>query len=777
MKKTALVLLAGVSALAPAAALAQEAAASVDESEAVAQADVVDDSGAIVVTAQRRSENAQRVPISLTAVTAATLEKATIDNIQSLPRVAPSLFVQRSPQAANTRISIRGIGSAGNAALEPSVGAYVDGIYIPRPGPLLAGLNDLAGIEVLRGPQGTLFGRNAAVGALNIRTNAPTGDFGGSLTLEGGSFGKLRAAGYINLPVADTAATRVAVLYDRSDGFGINLTDNQRFGAAETFSIRGSAKLELSPAIDWIVRGDFQRITGDGLNPVSLMASTLTPTARANIISRLDGLTPRLDTDYDRRVRQTSGGNMRDNQWGVSSELSWDLGGPSLRLLSGYRDWDTRQRDRDFSLTPADLMGRDATFSSRSHSQELQLVSPSGGKLTYVAGLYYFRENYRFGTTYDLGTGYCPILINNTRPALEAACNAGPARNAAVTDFGQITKSLAAYGQLTYAFTPEWDVTVGLRYSDDRKSAALFAAVPNPAAALVVAAGSSNLRYEGDKVTYRINTTYRPDRDVMLFATVSTGFKSGGFDSGQGSVVADPQSRIFRPETVTNYELGIKSEWFDRMLTANATLFRMDIDDFQLRSYNGTTFSVRNAGSIRQQGAEFELSVRPAEGLTLALIGTRLLSKYTSFRDAPGLPGFGGVQDLTGARVPYSPKWQGTGSIDYRTPITSSLDLGFNGRVAFMSDSDVGGAADNNPQGIQPAYALLGGRISLYGPDDRWQLAVSGENLANKKYCTGIYSQTFGPLLGLNDPVTGGSVQRCILGEPRTLRVSASVKF
>ncbi len=730
---------------------------------------------AVVVTAQRRSENAQDVPISIAVVPEEMLEQANVDNIESLPRLASGLFIQRSPQAANTRISIRGIGSYGNAAIEPSVGAYVDGVYIPRPGPLLSSLNDIGSVEVLRGPQGTLFGRNAAVGALNIKTNLPDSEFGGSVGLATGSFGKLKADAILNMPVSDKVNTRFSVLYDRTDGFGYNQISKSDLGGEETLSLRGVGDIELSPELNWIIRGDYQKQEGDGTGVVTLMGSTLTDQGRQNFIDRLNGLTPRLDTDYSTDVQQTPGNELDSTQWGVSSNLTWDIGDASLVLISSYRDWEYDQSDRDLTYTTADLIGRDGSFLSRSHSQELQFISPQDGALTYVGGLYYFHERYEIHSDYNLGTGYCGILMANVIPGLLAPCLAGPQAEAAMVDFRQTTDSFAVYGQATYELSDVWDVTVGLRYSKDEKDASFLSEAPNAAASIIVTADQADLAFSGDKVTYRLNTRYRLTDNTMVFATVSTGYKSGGFDTGAGSAFGD--DRVFKPETVSNYELGVKSDWFDRTLTANATLFRMDVDDFQLRSYDGTAFSVRNAGSIRQQGVEFDLTWYPTEELTFTLNGTHLNSEYTSFENAPGLPGFGGVQDLTGEEVPFSPKFQGTGVVDYRTGFINNLDIGFNGRLSYTTDSDVGGGGDNNPQGIQEAYALVGATVTLYGQDDGWQVSLSGENLLDEDYCTGMYGQTFGGPLGLRNTTTGEITQRCLLGTPQSIRLGAKYRF
>ena len=731
--------------------------------------------GDIVVTAQRRAESAQRVPISLTALQSENLKAANIVSVEDLPKVASSLYVFRAAQAANTRLAIRGIGAAGNTAIEPSVGAYVDGIYVPRPGPLLAALNDVSSIEVLSGPQGTLFGRNASVGAISIHTAEPTDHFEGNASATYGNYDRARGAATVNLPITGDVATRFSVLYDRFDGYGKNAMTGQHFGDNRTLSLRGAVKAQITPSLSWILRGDYQQQRGDGQAVVSVDSATVTPRAAANFAARLNGLTPRLDDSFDRNLMQITDGTMRDNQWGIASDLALDIAGFTVRLLSGYRDWDNKQSERDIMLTRADLFGRQSTYRSKSHSEELQFQSPTGNRLNFTTGIYYFREDYRIANIINLGSDYCSIFIRNALPALLPACNAGAQMNAANNDFNQVTESFAVYGQGTFDITSNWDLTAGIRYSQDDKHATLVSNTNNVAVIFLNAPDNANPRFSGGKPTYRIATSWRPEQDVMLFASVSTGFKSGGFDAGTSNTLGN--ARVFRPETTTNYEVGAKTRFLDRRLTVNATLFRMDIDDYQIRSYDGTFYTVRNAGSLRQQGVEFEVSGRPTDELTLAVSGTRLGSKFTDYRGAPNFPGFGGTQDLTGSHAAFSPKWQGNASADYRRDIGKDLTLGLNAHMAFISDIDVGGGGDHNPQGIQPGYALLGARISIAQADQRWELAVSGENLTDKGYCTLKYGQTLGGLLGLNDSVTGGTVQRCVMGEPRTVRATLSFRF
>lgn len=751
--------------------------------DAAAPADAAGGSGYdgdIVVTAQKRAESAQDVPISLTALSEGSLAQASVDNVLDLPRIAPSFQATRASQAANTRLSIRGIGSSGNSSIEPSVGAFVDGIYIPRPGPLLATLNDIASVEILRGPQGTLFGRNASMGAISFHTHDPSDELSFQLSGEGGSYNRIRGAAIINAPLAEGYAVRASVLYDDFDGFGRNDITGKRFGDSRVVSLRGAFKGELAPTLTWVVKGDYQRQRGDGLTATSVVADTVTPTALANWRTRSGNQLPIVDRTYTYRNRADTDGELRDEQWGIASDLSLDLGEYTLRLLSGYRDWSYFQQEDDVTNSPAPLYGREATFDSTSHSQELQIISPPDalldGRLSFVGGLYYFREKYRIGETVNLGSEFCSRITGRTAPANIAPCLALPQMDATRSDFTQVTESVAAFGQATFKITPEFELTGGIRYSHDNKDGDFVSILNNRFATVRAADTALGLEFDGGKFTYRANATYRPTRDLMFFATYSTGFKSGGFDAGNGATLG--LNRVFEPETTDNYEVGAKTEFLQRRLTVNATLFRTDVNQFQLRSFNGQTFSVRNAGSIRQQGVEFDVTARPIDGLSIGVSGIRLDSEFTDFRNAPGLPGFGGTQDQTGARAPYSPKWQGVVSGSYTGDIPGTqLGWSLAGNLSFQSESEVGGAGDGNPQGRQPAYQVLGGRFAVTGPDDAWELYLTGENITETGYCTIRFSQVLNGPLGLNDPVTGGTVQRCVLGEPQQFRVGAKIRF
>jgi iron complex outermembrane receptor protein len=733
--------------------------------------------GEIVVTAQRRNESAQRVPISLVAVSGATLEQASIKNVLDIGKVAPGFQAQRASQAANTRLTIRGVGSSGNSAIEPSVAAFVDGVYIPRPGPLLAGLNDIAAVEVLKGPQGTLFGRNASMGAISFHTKLPTDEFSAEAGAEYQSYDRKRFTAVLNAPLGEAIKLRFAGLLDDFDGYGHNLFTGGRYGDTNLKSIRGTALIEPAANLTWTVRGDYQKVGGDGQAPTTVVATTVTPAFAAAYRAKFGGISPVLDDTYDYDVYQYTEGTLSDRQWGASSDLNLALGDYNLKLISAYRDWRNNQSELDVTNAPIAAYGRDASFVSKMHSEELQLTSPKdllNNHLNFVAGLFLYRENYQIGEQVNLGKDYCPLIV---AAASRPACLAGPQRGATAFSFEQITNSYAAYGQATVRFSDFFDVTGGVRYSHDSKDGDLISRRFNPTATMRTADTALGLKFKGGKFTYRLNATVHPSADSIIFATYSTGYKSGGFDAGNGAALG--LNRVFRPELTTNYEVGFKSLWLDRRLTLNGTLFRTDVDDFQLRSFNGTVFSVRNAGSLRQQGVEFEASARPIEGLALSLLGTYLDGKYTDFTTAPNLPGKTGTRDLTGAQTPLSPKWQNVASASYTGTLSEQAGMKWTVSSAYQwqTKSDIGGAGDGNPDGIEPGYGLFSARIAVNDVNDRWELFFAGDNLTDDRYCTIRFSQTLGAQYGVVDAVNGRTPQRCVLGDPRVFRIGAKFKI
>ncbi|ALH82511.1 hypothetical protein AN936_19745 [Sphingopyxis macrogoltabida] len=497
----------------------------------------------------------------------------------------------------------------------------------------------------------------------------------------------------------------------------------------------------------------------------------------------------------DRVMNQSVASGLVDKNWGVSSTASLDLaGGSTLRLINSYRKWTNDQLDGDIVFLPVPLATRRSLFDSGSQNHELQFISPErewlGGHFDMVAGLYYFEEKFALGEQLNMDTQYCNVLVpagpGRTACAAYYASTGGVA--ATDQDVYQKVRSIAAYAQGNVYISDALTLTLGGRWTNDRKRGS-YSQVSSPFTQTIRA--PEVLTYPGlseSRFTYRVSLNYKPADDVMLFATHSTGYKSGGYNSGGGVPslsTFDPQGnlistrRVFDRETVKNYELGVKSSWLDRALTANLTLYRMDIAGFQDRAFDGVSFVVRNAGNLRQQGFELDLVLAPSDRFSLSGSLAYLDSKFTDFANASGVPGIGGRQDLTSKPNSFSPAWPGSVAVDWNGDIGSTgLTWAANANVAFVSDQYVGTVNDANPQSIADGYAVLGARLALNRRDDRWSLAVFARNLTNTHYRPLAVYQPLGAVLGLNNGAFPGSTaNRIQANEPRTYGISGTIRF
>jgi iron complex outermembrane receptor protein len=749
-------------------------------------AEPVDDD-VIIVTAQKRSENVQDVPISIAAFNEERLDQANVLTIQDLPRLATNFSATRGVQTAGIRLSIRGIGTQGNTATEPSVAAFVDGVYVPRAGSIIGNFLDIEGVEVLRGPQGTLFGRNASVGAVSLRTAQPRDELSGEVNAEIGNGGRYLARGHVNVPVADNVSLRVAGLGSTFGGFWYNRLDGEDYGKVDDFAGRATLKAEFGN-LTWLVRGDYAKSKGDGFQPTDFREDSVSPAQLTNFLNLQQSIAGSvMDTVlFDKEVNNVVTADFTDENWGFSSDSTLDIGSFSLRLINSYRRWENSQLDGDTIFTPIPLSSRRGGYSSKSHNHELQLISPKdellGGRLNFVAGLYYFKEDFEIDERLQLGGQYCNVLVPDRPPGTRAACNnslaAGGGVDATDQNFEQTVKSFAVYSQADFKIIDSVVLTFGGRWTTEEKDGSYVQLVPNPFARALRAPENVDLALDDDRFTWRVVLNYRPNDDVLLFASYSTGFKSGGFNSGAGAVALNDR-RIFDRETVGSYEIGAKTSWFDNVLQANLTLYRMNIDGFQDRSFDGLSFVVRNAGSLRHQGFEFDTRVAATRNFVVNASLAYLDSEFTSYPGGAGLPGIGGVQDLEGTRNNYSPKFTGNVGATWTGDLGSSGKRWLlNGNVAFITDSNVGQVTDNNPQTIQDGYALLNARAELFGVDDRWSFALFGNNLTDQGYCNTQIYQVLDSSFGLRNGVFPGSTAvRCSRAQPRTYGVSGTFRF
>lgn len=789
MKK---VLLAGVAAIClPVAVNAQDSNQTVPTPESGDAAE----EGLIIVTATRRAEDAQDVPISLTAFSGDFLQDQKIDTITDVANYTPNFTLAASSQAANTRIQIRGIGSVGNTAVEPSVGVFIDGVYYPRPGAIVGNLVDVASFEILRGPQGTLFGRNTPVGALNISTRNPEFTPSGYADFGYGNYNAFDIGGAYGGPVSDTVAVRLAARYTDRDGFGRNLLTDEEIGETSNLTLRGKVLFEPTPSFSALITADYSKLESGG-QVVELVNDTVTPRF-IGTLNQLYGATPQTDDPLDFVVSQDHQDLLDDSQWGASLDLNYEFdSGIRIRSITAYREWESDVRESSLRI-PADVLPRINDYSTETFSQEFQILSPEGQTIEWIAGLFYYDERYDAIEAFDAGAQFCiptvfgvifqraiangatPAQANAAATAQSTACSNSAQTNIVVSPFEQSLESFAGFAQATWNISDQFRLTGGLRYTSDSKEGSFTQELFNPFASLFrVPEDSSGLERDDSRLTYFASANYFPTSDIMLFATASSGFKSGGFNSqGAGNDLGAAGLRSFGPEDSRNFELGAKTELFNRALTFNITLFHTTIEDFQDRSFDGLNFVTRNAGELVSKGFEIDYVLRPIEQFTLSGGASYLDATFESYPLGSPLPGGTVPQDLAGTDKTFAPDWQFSNVARWEDYIGSDFRYFLRGEWLYTGEQNIGGNQNNNPQTIQGGYSLFNAGLGFGAADDSWTLDFYVKNIADKGYYSVFFDQPFGEQLGAVNAAAGTSVQRGVLVAPRTYGARLRFEF
>ena len=780
-----IVLAAVLAAATASAAFAQEAASQ-------ASAEISE----VVVTAQKRTENIQDVPLAIRAVSGAALEDAGIQSVIDLGKLVPALQINDGFFNAGVLIRIRGFGTAADGATDSEVAEYLDSAYVPRPGAIIGSFLDVKNVEVLSGPQGTLFGRNATLGAISINTNAPsTVRRSFAATIDGANYGSYALTAIANLPVNEQFALRLAAKTSTTDGIYKTNIDGKTYGKRDQTVARVSAKWDVTDSVSWILRVDSAKTSGDGANPMNVYVKTASAgqlAAFSAFQTRFGGTPPILSYEPTYTFNSLfAGAFLDDKQSGVTSDLSWKMSpAVTARLINSYRHWHNKQRTVDSMSTSLDLLRVTGDNDSKAQSHELQFISEKGAflgsKLGFTAGLYYSNEDYTTRTGFDIGTQWCTTIFPAIgRAFLVPGCLAGPRTDAAVTNFSQTARSTAGYLQFSYALLPGLDLDLGARNTRDRKSGGLTTVTPNPLGVPFVAAveGPETLKFDDNDTSFRASLAWHVSDDVMVFGTYSTGYKSGGFNSGPSSPASTVASRTFGSESVDDIELGVKSVLWNRRLLLNASFFNTKLKGFQDRSFNGTAFVTRNAGDVRSRGLDLDAQIIAFDNFKVTLAATYLDSIYADNKNAPGLPGCTGgagcplVQDLTGKRLAFAPKWHGNFGFQWDSPKFSG-DYSVTVAASQNITTDFLTANTLSPQSRVPGYSTTDMHASLNSPDARWQFELYGSNVFDKRYYNTTVAQVAANVMaGVNDTVTGSTVYRAFLGDPARYGARISFKF
>lgn len=729
----------------------------------------------VVVTAERREANLQDVPISITAFSATDLEDHQVWNLGDLQSLVPNLSVHVG-DANNAVVYIRGVGQIDSVAFfEPGVGIYLDDVYLGRAQGAFLNVLDVERIEVLRGPQGTLYGRNTVGGAVKYISTAPTDEFSAEVTTTFGNYNRVDLKASVSgALVEDRLFARLTVAQLGRDGYSDNLFDGRHDGDQDTFFTRGVLKFDATENLSIQIAADYTNSDPDR----SRTPAKVTPISILVVDPYTFGISfENFAADEDPFVVNADFNTVEQTKTtGTDLNLTWDINDAlTFKSITSYRELEYGT-EIDLDGTPINAFGIFYFNDQTQWTQELQLAYQDS-RLSAVGGLYYFNED---GTTFDGG------VFSNFLIALSG-------------DSEFSTDSYAAFGQIDYEFNDRLTGIFGVRYTDEKKAyarraedfdlTALAGITFDPDTFAVsythpelLNPGSADLALDGgigvpragsnpepakfDNVSFKAGLKYQIDDNAQVFGTISEGFKSGGFNGR----VSDGQLEPYNEETLTSYELGLKSQWLQNRLRTNFAIFYTDYKDLQVSSFeasaDGMTFIpvFTNAGAATIKGAELEITALLTDRLTMTANVGYLDAGYDEFFAEPD-PVTGEVIDVSDEReIVNSPKWDTFLGFSYSIPLAGGGDVTLFANWAYRSKTYLEvNSSENLAQG---AYSLFDAAVTWSSADDHWRVMLGGKNLADEEYRTHAFDLSAFP-----------GVELGYYNPPRTYSITATYKF
>ena len=772
-----------LTALAAGVAHAQDEVTSVDE---------------IVVTAQKREQSLQDVAIVVTALPEALLSNAGAKDIKDMTILTPGLTVTSTSNESLTTARIRGVGTVGdNPGLESSVGVVIDGVYRPRNGVGFGDLGEMRRVEILKGPQGTLFGKNTSSGVINVITKAPEFDFGIEMEATAGNYGAVGgSASVTGAMVGDVLAGRLYVAKRNRDGFlDIDTGDGPRSALDDNntdfYTIRGQLLFQPSDIFDLRVIMDF---TNRDENCCAAVQIRTGPTAGfINALSAGTGVSIPADP-YERVAYSNRDTHQRihDSGWSAEANLDFESINATLTSISAMRDWDmVNGIDLDFS--GADIAWRDDNGRNGvefdTFSQEFRLAGATDN-LDWLIGAFYSTEDLTRKDSYIFGSDYAAynaLLLTSgastrfgcfTAAVFNPACFAAPvptlgpspvAGDGIADVYSQNSETLAFFTNNSWRFAEGFELTVGLRYTMDDKSVnSLFRNTGTNGAACAGALGNAtpaaakgliclpwanpffnglitHQEFSDDDFSGTGKLSYRMNENIMAYVSYARGYKAGGFNLDRiqsanglpsgGSGVLPVADTFFPAETVDSYEVGIKTTWMNGSLLLNATYFRQDYEDFQLNAFLGTSFTVQSIPGVTSEGVDADfIWFTPLEGLTIQGGITYADTQYDDFVAAD--------LDRPSTFPPLSllPGSPVSFAPKWSDTISATFDRDFGDNLRFMISasgkymSDFNTKSDLLPLGEQDGFFVMNGRVAIGAADKSWTLELWGNNLLDEEY-------------------------------------------
>lgn len=685
----------------------------------------------IIVTASKTGETQlQDTPIAITAFSAVGIERSGIKDVRDLAGLTPNLRIAEN--TGQSQVYIRGVGSNNSfAGSDPSSTVHLDGVYIARPGSYFANFLDVERVEVLRGPQGTLYGRNSVGGTINIISRKPDNDLRAKAQFTIGNYDAYRGEGFVSGPVIeDKLAASVSLLHGRHAGYQRNIAPggSPRVDSENVISTRGQLRFTPTQTIDLTLRGDY---TNSDFVPGGYMKTLVTSQTQPSPVAR-DSLADSILGDY-RRVALNTPQSAGNRSYGVAFDAALELStNLTLTSLSAYRD-NHFTYTIDSDATAALVRRTEQNERQNQISEELNLRGRFD-RLTFVLGGYYFNEE--IDST---------LFVTNFIPGVQINPNI-------TVD----TRAIAAYGQATFDVTPWLSATAGIRYTDERKQfgqaffiRTLATGLPRPTDPIVYERTGSYRAW-----TPKFEIDVRPIENVLVYVSATRGFKSGGFN-----ITSANPGQGFAPEFLWSYEAGVKTDLFDRRVRFNAAVFHYDYSDLQVQAFiTPGVADITNAANASVDGVEVELTAKPVRSLEIGGTIAYLDARYSEYLAAPvGTT----TIDASGNRLNSAPELSYSVFGQYTIPLGGESELFLRGEYNRTGRQFF--TPDNNAIQTQASYGLVNASIGYTGGGGKWQLIAYGRNLTDTEFVTTTASFT--------GPVSGR------VGEPRTYGVRLVLNY
>ena len=713
-----------------------------------------DVSDEIIVTARRRQETAQDIPIAVSVVGGDHIDNTGSFNVGRLQQLTPTLqFYSSNPR--NTAVNIRGIGvpfGLTNDGIEQGVGIYVDDVYYSRVASATFDFLDVAQIEVLRGPQGTLYGKNTTAGAINITTRKPTFDFEGRAEISLGNLGFKQAKAAVGGPLSDTIALRLAVSGTSRHGTIFNVTSGNKINEQDNLGFRGQLLWRPNDNLDVTFAGDFSRQNPECCAQiyVGTGATQRALTRQYAALAAAQNYTVISTNAFDRLTDVDANLNAGNTLSGAALKVKWDTGAGTFTSVTAWRFWDWKpSNDRDFTGLPITTRSENPSQQEQ-YTQELR-YSQSGDNFDFLVGAFGYYQTIRTQGLQEQGPAASRWLLSGALANDPSVLNGLTARN----DIRLDNTSAALFGQLSWKPFDGLTIQPGFRINYDKKEGLYDSVVTNGTGQLLTFASAdprivaqrgvlSPQRFEPKfsdwNFSYDLTASYKVAADILAYATYSKTFKSGGINLNgvPNDAAGNPllAAGVVSPESVNHYEAGIKAQFLDRKATLNVSVFRTDISNYQALVTNGQLGVLRgflaNADKVRTQGIEADFSIRPSERFNAYLNGTYVDAKYRRFVDAPcppelsgggtgspvaapGVPGNSPSNcDISGQRLPGVSKWAFSYGGEVNTPANifgrkGNIYVGVDGNYRTSFSSNPTPSVYTNIKG----YALTNYRVGF----------------------------------------------------------------